>query len=84
MQITHFDPDLAKEIKTFFDHERLLFWLEVLGLINALSGVVPALLLIAKWLKSGTGYEGASCAAVDVQRCIQVFGSLILHSTPHL
>jgi len=51
VQTTHFDPELAKEIKSFFEHERLFFWLEVLGLINALSGAVPALPLIAKWLK---------------------------------
>jgi hypothetical protein len=54
MQTTHFGPDLAKEIKSFFDHERLFFWLEVLCLINALSGAVPALPLIAKWLKVST------------------------------
>src|SRR6267154_2451303 len=31
-----FDTKLAKEIRSFFDHERVLFWLEVLGLLNAL------------------------------------------------
>jgi hypothetical protein len=51
VQTTHFDPKLAKEIKSFFDHERLFFWLEVLCLSNALSGAVPVLPLIAKWLK---------------------------------
>jgi hypothetical protein len=51
VQATDFDPELAKEIKSFFEHERLFFWLELLGLINALSGAVPVLPLIAKWLK---------------------------------
>jgi hypothetical protein len=54
VQRTHFDPELAKEIKSFFEHERLFFWLEALGLMNALSGAVPALPLIAKWLKVST------------------------------
>jgi hypothetical protein len=54
VQATDFDPELAKELKSFFDHQQLFFWLEVLGLINALSGVVPALPLIAKWLKVST------------------------------
>jgi WD40 repeat protein len=105
IQPTHFDPELATEIKSFFEHERLFFWFEVLGLMNALSGAVPALALIGKWLKVSTwlssirlqahsyaqlqwqgqsGFEDASSAAMDVQRFIQVFGSIILHSTPHL
>ncbi|KAG2343552.1 WD40 repeat-like protein [Suillus weaverae] len=84
VQATDFDPELAEEIKSFFDHERLFFWLEVLCLINALSGAVPALPLIARWLKGHTGYEDASSVAMDMQRFIQIFGSPILHSTPHL
>jgi hypothetical protein len=49
------NPELADEMKSsFFDHERLFFWLEVLGLINALSSAIPTLLLFAKWLKVST------------------------------
>jgi hypothetical protein len=54
VQPTHFDPELATEIKSFFEHERLFFWLEALGLMNVLSGAVPALALIGKWLKVST------------------------------
>jgi hypothetical protein len=54
VQPTHFDPELATEIKSFFEHERLFFWLEALGLMNALSGAVTALALIGKWLKVST------------------------------
>ncbi|KAG2336413.1 hypothetical protein BDR05DRAFT_1005889 [Suillus weaverae] len=68
VRTTPFDKELAKEVKLFFDHEQLFFWLELLALINALNGAVPALPLIAQWLK----------------RFIQVFGGMILHSTPHL
>jgi hypothetical protein len=101
VRTTSFDKELAKEVKLFFDHERLFFWLELLGLINALSGAVPALLLISQWLKVSTLLLGArssahaqlqdhsefkndSSTAMDVQRFIQVFGGMILHSTPHL
>jgi hypothetical protein len=31
-----------------------------------------------------TGFQDALSAAMDVQRFIQVFGGIILHSTPHL
>jgi hypothetical protein len=54
VQPTHFDPELATEIKSFFEHERLFFWLEVLGLMNALSGAVIALAFIGEWLKVST------------------------------
>jgi hypothetical protein len=54
VQTTVFDAELAQEVKLFFDHERLLFWIELLGLINALSGAVSALPPIARWLKVGT------------------------------
>jgi hypothetical protein len=49
-----FDEELAKKVKLFFDHERLFFWLELLALINALSGAVSALPLIPQWLKVST------------------------------
>jgi hypothetical protein len=49
-----FDKELAKEVKLFFNHERLFFWLELLALINALGGAVPALPLIPLWLKVST------------------------------
>jgi hypothetical protein len=51
---TVFEEELAKEVKLFFDHERLFFWLELLALINALSGAVGALPLIPQWLKVST------------------------------
>jgi WD40 repeat protein len=81
---TSFDKELAKEVKLFFDHERLFFWLELLGLINALSGAVPALPPIAQWLTGHSEFKDVSSTAMDVQRFIQVFGGMILHSTPHL
>jgi hypothetical protein len=49
-----FDPELANAIKSFFDHERLLFWIEALGLLNAIRGAITVLPLIAQWLDVST------------------------------
>ncbi|KIK31627.1 hypothetical protein CY34DRAFT_261704, partial [Suillus luteus UH-Slu-Lm8-n1] len=84
VRTTVFDKELAKEVKSFFDHERLFFWLELLALINALGGAVPALSLIPQWLKGHPEFKDVSSTAMDVQRFIQVFGGMILHSMPHL
>jgi hypothetical protein len=54
VQTTAFDKELAKEVKLLFDHERLFFWLELLALINALSGAVTALPFIPQWLEVRT------------------------------
>jgi hypothetical protein len=56
---TDFDDELAKTIRSFFDNERLLFWIEVLGLLNAISGAITVLPLIAKWLKVSTCLRGS-------------------------
>ncbi|KAG1866800.1 hypothetical protein F4604DRAFT_2022318 [Suillus subluteus] len=58
-----FDKELAKEVKLFFDNERLFFWLELLALINALSGTVPALPPIAQWLKPAAPSATSASAA---------------------
>jgi hypothetical protein len=36
------------------DDERLLFWIEALGLLNAIRGAITVLPLVAKWLKVST------------------------------
>ncbi|KIK44915.1 hypothetical protein CY34DRAFT_584968 [Suillus luteus UH-Slu-Lm8-n1] len=84
VRATHFNSELAKEIRSFFDSERLLFWIESLGLLNALSGAVSVLPLITQWLEGQLGYNDILSTALDVKRFVQVFGGMILHSTPHL
>ncbi|KAG2130203.1 uncharacterized protein EDB93DRAFT_1340509 [Suillus bovinus] len=49
-----FDSELANTIKLFDDDERLLFWIEALGLLNAIRGAIIVLPLIAQWLKVST------------------------------
>jgi WD40 repeat protein len=79
-----FDPELANAIKSFFDDERLLFWIEVLGLLNTIRGAITVLPLIAQWLDGHSGYEDLQSTTKDVRIFIQVFAGMILHSTPHL
>jgi hypothetical protein len=78
------DTELTQAIKSFFEHERLLFWIEVLCLLNALHSGITALPLITKWLKCCSGREEVSSIVMDVEKFIQTFGDIILHSTPHL
>jgi hypothetical protein len=51
---SNFDSELADAIKSFFDDERLLFWIEALGLLNAIRGAIIVLPLITQWLKVST------------------------------
>jgi hypothetical protein len=85
-----------------FDNERLLFWIEALGLLNALGSAVAVLPLISQWLKvriespggvrrsanprtqAKPRHKDVFSTAMDVQRFVQLFGGMILHSTPHL
>ncbi|KIK34106.1 hypothetical protein CY34DRAFT_38345, partial [Suillus luteus UH-Slu-Lm8-n1] len=84
VRTTAFSQELAKEIRSFFDNERLLFWIEALGLLNALGSAVAVLPLISQWLKAESEYKDVLSAAMDVQRFVQLFGWMISHSTPHL
>jgi hypothetical protein len=54
VQAADFDDELAKVMRSFFDNERLLFWIEALGILNAVSSAITVLPLIAKWLKVST------------------------------
>jgi hypothetical protein len=51
---TDFDKELAKEIRSFFENEQLLFWIEALGLLNVLSVAIAVLPIISNWLKVRT------------------------------
>ncbi|KAG1902624.1 uncharacterized protein F5891DRAFT_1215023 [Suillus fuscotomentosus] len=84
VQTTDFDDELTKEIRSLFNEKRLMFWIEALGLLDAISDTITMLPLVAKWLKGHSGYEDVQSATMDVQRFMQVFGRMILHSTPHL
>jgi len=50
VRATSFDSSLAKEVRAFFDGERLLFWLEALSLMDNLGSSVGALSYVSDWL----------------------------------
>jgi hypothetical protein len=54
VKITDFDAQLANEVESFLNHERLLFWIEALSLVDALYGAVSSMSLIIQWLKVST------------------------------
>ncbi|PPR04540.1 hypothetical protein CVT26_002507 [Gymnopilus dilepis] len=87
---------LVELVRAFFGHERLLFWIEVLGLLKKISTCSSALSRVMEWAnlpgldsRNGMNDLTSSCqdlgdSAADVQRFIRVFGGAISLSTPHL
>jgi hypothetical protein len=59
VQTTDFDDELANVIRSFFDDELLLFWIEALGLLNAIGSAATVLPLVARWLKVSTCLQGS-------------------------
>ncbi|KAG6333807.1 hypothetical protein ID866_5285 [Astraeus odoratus] len=51
VQNTYFCPDLAMQVRGILASERVLFWLEVLGLLNTFGSVATDLITIARWLE---------------------------------
>ena len=49
LQLTQFDLALAQAIQAFFNHERLLFWLEVLSLLQKIDSCNSGLSLVIQW-----------------------------------
>lgn len=81
---TKFDAHLAAEVKALLANERILFWLEALGLLDALSNVPEALTAVLGWLDGHDGYEDAVAVARDTIKFVRRFSSTIVQSTPHL
>ena len=49
LQHAQFDLPLAKAIQAFFNHEQLLFWLEVLSLLKRINTCASGLSSVIKW-----------------------------------
>jgi len=45
-----FNSALAEEVQAFFNHERLLFWFEVLGLLNVMNTCAGSLSSVIQWV----------------------------------
>ncbi|KAL4064787.1 WD40-repeat-containing domain protein [Scleroderma yunnanense] len=81
---TNFHARLATEVEAFLNHERVLYWLEALSLLNVFNGVPSALAAILKWIDGNSGYEDAVMVARDTIKFARRFGGAIAQSTPHL
>ena len=51
LQRTQVSSLLAKEVSSFLNHERLLFWFEVLSLEKKISNCIPSLSFLLEWAK---------------------------------
>jgi hypothetical protein len=49
LQYAQFDLALAEAIQAFFNHEQLLFWLEVLSLLKKINTCASGLSLVMQW-----------------------------------
>jgi hypothetical protein len=49
LQYAQFDLALAKAIQAFFNHERLLFWLEILSLLKKINTCASGLSCVIQW-----------------------------------
>ncbi|KIN93504.1 hypothetical protein M404DRAFT_1008886, partial [Pisolithus tinctorius Marx 270] len=82
---TGFDLELAGLVKAIVGSEKILFWLEVLSLLRMVGKGVDALDTVATWLQvSQDGPKDILALVKDGIKLIQNFGSVIVHSTPHL
>ncbi|KIM56977.1 hypothetical protein SCLCIDRAFT_192048 [Scleroderma citrinum Foug A] len=85
LQETEFHSDLAARLKLWLDSERILFWMEVLGLLNLIDQASSALTSAAKWLEQGTNEDkDVITVAKDAIIFLRTFATVINESVPHL
>ncbi|KIO13849.1 hypothetical protein M404DRAFT_120746 [Pisolithus tinctorius Marx 270] len=83
LQKTAFDLELARLVKAIVGSEKILFWLEIISLLGMAGKGVDALGTVATWLKVN-GFKDVLALVEDGIKLIRNFGSVIVHSTPHL
>ncbi|KIO00851.1 hypothetical protein M404DRAFT_753719, partial [Pisolithus tinctorius Marx 270] len=81
---TAFDLGLAGLVRAIVGSEKMMFWLEVLSLLGMVGKGVDALGRVATWLQGQGGFKDVLALVEDGIKLIQNFGSVIVHSTPHL
>lgn len=79
-----FDSRLAQSLKEFLDGDRLLFWLEALGLLKSIGEAYRALIATTAWLEGKEDYQDILPVLRDTCKFVCNFASLINESTPHL
>jgi hypothetical protein len=53
LSLVPFNPGLAKAVREFFNHERLLFWFEALSLLGSVNTCAVALSSVVQWSMVG-------------------------------
>ncbi|KAG6325930.1 hypothetical protein ID866_13159, partial [Astraeus odoratus] len=76
-----FNYGLGREVEEFCK-EKILFWMEVLSLLQRMNSAPRMLAGIAKWMKDGC--PEASALAKDAIKFVRMFGGMMMQSTPHL
>ncbi|KAH9487249.1 Vegetative incompatibility protein HET-E-1 [Psilocybe cubensis] len=100
LQLAEYHVILVDAMREFFNHERLLFWIEILSLLKLVNTCAQAMWSVIKWVSGGNCFlivqacanilqSSTNCAdiadyASDVQKFVRMFGGAIAHSTPHL
>ncbi|KIO00159.1 hypothetical protein M404DRAFT_770902, partial [Pisolithus tinctorius Marx 270] len=84
LQKTGFDLELALQVKAFVGSEKIMFWLEIISLLGVVGKGLDALATVAKWLHGQDGFKDTLALVEDGIKLVQNFGSVILHSTPHI
>ncbi|KAG6331608.1 hypothetical protein ID866_7480 [Astraeus odoratus] len=84
LQCTSFVTDLALQVKNLLASERILFWWEVLSLLDALGNVAANLASTARWLQCEKTFDDVAALARDGVKFIRTFANAIAKSTPHL
>ncbi|KAG6332656.1 hypothetical protein ID866_6432 [Astraeus odoratus] len=72
------------QVKGILGSEKVLFWLEVLSLLNAWGSVGLGLHSTSRWLQCQKDFENVMALARDCLKFVQTFVSAVSHSTPHL
>ncbi|KIO00211.1 hypothetical protein M404DRAFT_153493 [Pisolithus tinctorius Marx 270] len=78
-----FDLELAVLVKAIIGSKKILFWLEIISLLGMVGKGVKALGTVATWLQVN-GFKDILELVEDEIKLIQNFGSVMVHSTPHL
>ncbi|KIN98759.1 hypothetical protein M404DRAFT_156989 [Pisolithus tinctorius Marx 270] len=71
-------------VKAIVGSEKILFWLEIISLLGVVGKGVDALGTVVTWLQVKNGFKDVLALVEDGIKLIQNFGSVIVHSTPHL
>ncbi|KAG6329828.1 hypothetical protein ID866_9261 [Astraeus odoratus] len=83
LQSTHFSTNLALQVKSILTSERILFWFEVLGLLNALGSAAADLASTARWLQGQKTFDDTAALAKDGVNANVSFKFLVVKDPLH-